>query len=68
MSRVPRLLRLWQRRLRRRLRDDRGATMLEWVLLLAAIALPSYVIILVMLDVLAGYYQMISTLNGLPFP
>lgn len=58
------------RGLRRRLRRDgeRGATMLEWVLLLAAIVLPSYVIIQLGLRLLFAHYQMVTTINGLPFP
>ncbi|MEM7624875.1 MAG: hypothetical protein AAF333_04525 [Planctomycetota bacterium] len=42
--------------------------MLEWVLLLAAIALPSYVIIRLGLDLLYTHYRLVTTLNGLPFP
>ena len=42
--------------------------MLEWTLLLAAIALPSYLIILLGLKVLFAHYQLVTTLNGLPFP
>lgn len=45
-----------------------GATTLEWVLLLAAIALPSYLIIEMALATLLAYYQMTVTINGLPFP
>lgn len=68
MKRTRRILRLCRRRVQRRLADDRGATMLEWALLLAAIALPSYFLIALMLNVLGGHYQLISTINGLPFP
>ena len=42
--------------------------MLEWTLLLAAIALPSYWTIKLALATLIGYYQMMTTLNALPFP
>lgn len=49
-------------------REQRGATTLEWALLLAAIALPSYAIIRLALAALIGHYQMITMLNGLPFP
>ncbi len=49
-------------------RDQDGATMLEWVLLLAAIALPSYFIMQLALAALVGHYQMITTINALPFP
>ena len=47
---------------------ERGATALEWTLLVAAIALPSYFIIRMSLDTLVGHYQMMSALNALPFP
>jgi len=49
-------------------RDRRGATMLEWTLLLAAIALPSYVIFAILLDTLVIHYRMMVMLNHLPFP
>ena len=49
-------------------KNQRGATMLEWTLLLAAIALPSWFIIKMALSALAGHYRMMTTLNGLPFP
>ncbi len=49
-------------------RDNRGATMLEWVLLLAAIALPSYFIMQLALAALVGHYRMVTTINSLPFP
>ena len=49
-------------------KNQRGATMLEWTLLLAAIALPSWFIIKMVLSALVGQYRMMTTLNGLPFP
>lgn len=49
-------------------RDEQGATTLEWALLLAAIALPSYWLMQLALNVLVGHYQMMTTLNALPFP
>ncbi|MEE9405164.1 MAG: hypothetical protein V3V20_09740 [Algisphaera sp.] len=49
-------------------RNQQGATMLEWVLLVAAIALPSYVIIRVGLALLITHYRLVTTLNGMPFP
>lgn len=55
-------------RLARRVKNERGATMLEWVLLLAVIGLPSFFIINVALYALIGNYQMMTTLNALPFP
>jgi hypothetical protein len=45
-----------------------GATMLETMLLLAAIAIPSYVIIRLALRALLGFYHMMVTLIELPFP
>ena len=52
----------------RRLRDDRGATMLEWCLLLAAVVLPAWVIIRIGLATLAGHYGLVTTINQMPFP
>lgn len=49
-------------------RDSRGATSLEWVLLLAAVALPSYFIIRLGFDALIAHYEMAVTLNEIPFP
>lgn len=50
------------------LADERGATMLEWVLVLGAIAIPGYWTIKLAFATLLGHYQMITTINGLPFP
>ena len=52
----------------KRLRDDRGATMLEWCLLLAAVVIPAWVIIRVGLATLAGHYGLVTTMNQMPFP
>lgn len=52
----------------KRLRDDQGATMLEWSLLLAAIVLPALVIIREGLATLAGHYGLVTTMNQMPFP
>ena len=52
----------------KRLRDDQGATMLEWCLLLAAIVLPAWVIIRTGLYTLAGHYWLVTTINQMPFP
>ncbi|MHC4993541.1 MAG: hypothetical protein ACYTGQ_00660 [Planctomycetota bacterium] len=41
---------------------------LEWAMLLAVVALPSYLIIRLALAALVGHYQMMTTLNALPFP
>ena len=49
-------------------RDETGATTLEWTLLLAAIAVPSYWIIQLALSALVGHYRMLTTINSLPFP
>lgn len=57
-----------RRAVRRLIRSRRGATMLETVLLLAAIAIPSYLIIQLALRALIGFYQMMTTLIELPFP
>lgn len=51
-----------------RLRDDRGATMLEWCLLLAAVVIPVWVIIRIGLATLAGHYGLVTTINQMPFP
>ena len=49
-------------------RNQQGGTTLEWALLLGVIAIPSYYIIQIALSTLVAHYQMITTLNGLPFP
>lgn len=59
--------RTW-RRLHGLLADQRGANTIEWTLLLGAIAIPSYFIIHAALNALVAHYQMITTLNALPFP
>ncbi len=56
------------RRLKKMLSDQAGATTLEWALLLGVIAIPSYYIIQMALNVLVAHYRMITTLNALPFP
>ncbi len=61
-------LRIHARRWRRLLGNRQGATTLEWALLLAAIALPSWFIIRMALATLAGHYRMMAALNALPFP
>ena len=52
----------------KRLRDDRGATMLEWCLLLAAVVIPAWVIIRVGLNILSAHYGLVTTINQMPFP
>ena len=73
MTRSPRLCRgvFWKTGaipLRALARDQRGATSLEWALLLGAIAIPSYYLIQAGLEALVAHYEMITTLNALPFP
>ena len=48
--------------------DQRGQTALEWTLLLAAIVIPGYAIVRMGVETLIGHYQMLTTLNALPFP
>jgi hypothetical protein len=48
--------------------DEDGATTLEYALLLAAIAIPSYWGIKFALAALVGHYQMMTLINSLPFP
>lgn len=70
MKRRVRILirRLKRTPLGRALLEEQGATMLEWTLLLAAIAVPSYWIIKLALNTLVAHYQMMTTINALPFP
>lgn len=42
--------------------------MFEWVLLLGAVAIPSYFIIQIGLATLFAHYQLVTTINGLPLP
>ncbi len=42
--------------------------MLEWTLLLAAVALPSYFVVQLGLATLFAHYRLVTTVNGLPFP
>lgn len=67
MDHTPQETRL-TRRLRTLLADQHGANSIEWALLLGAIAIPSYFIIQAALNALVLHYQMITTLNALPFP
>ncbi len=48
--------------------DQRGQATLEWVLLVAVIAIPGYLLIRLGLAVLAGHYQMGVTFTSLPGP
>jgi Flp pilus assembly pilin Flp len=64
---IQRLLQMCHR-LNSRLGDESGQTTLEWVLLLAVIALPGYAILRMALAVLVSHYGLITTLNALPMP
>lgn len=57
-----------RRALRQLARNQHGGTTLEWALLMGVIAIPSYYIIQAALSALVAHYQMVTTLNGLPFP
>lgn len=48
--------------------DDRGATALEWALLLVVIAVPAYYVFKLAMAIMVEHYQMIATLNALPLP
>jgi len=63
-----RLKNRWHRLLAEYHGNTRGATTLEWALLLAAVALPSYVIFMLLLETLVAHYRMMVMLNHLPFP
>ncbi|MDX1682640.1 MAG: hypothetical protein R3336_05940 [Phycisphaeraceae bacterium] len=52
----------------RTLQDDQGATALEWTLLIAAIAIPSYFLFALALNLLVTHYRILSLLNSLPLP
>ncbi|MEM7577557.1 MAG: hypothetical protein AAF328_08785 [Planctomycetota bacterium] len=51
-----------------RLCGDRGATSLEFALLLAAVVLPAYVTIRLGLQLVAEHFRLIVTLNAMPLP
>lgn len=48
--------------------DESGQTTLEYALLLAAVVLPLIVVFRMLLAILAGLYEMIVFMIGLPFP
>jgi Flp pilus assembly pilin Flp len=50
------------------LRDQRGATTVEYALLLAFIALPSIYLFRLLLAFLAEHYKMVVFLETLPMP
>jgi Flp pilus assembly pilin Flp len=54
--------------MRQLIADQCGATTLEWALLLAAIALPSYYVIRATMTLLVDHYRMMTAINAFPFP
>lgn len=50
------------------LTDEQGTTSLEYVLLIGAIAIPSIYLFDLTVSALVAYYQMMTSLNALPFP
>jgi len=54
--------------LRRLARETAGQMTIEWALVLVVVALPFYYIFKVCLDLLIAHYQMVTFLQGLPFP
>lgn len=63
-----RLDHLYKRLVPARFRDDRGATMIEWTLLLGMVVIPTWVIIRYGLYTLAAHYGLVTTMNQMPFP
>jgi Flp pilus assembly pilin Flp len=54
--------------LRRLACDARGASTVEYVLLLALVGLPSLVVFRALLKVMAAYYNMVVFVETLPMP
>ena len=54
--------------LRRLAGDQGGASTLEFALLMAAIAIPLYGVFRMALDLMIAQYQMVTFINGWPFP
>lgn len=50
------------------LSDETGATMVEYTIIVAAIAIPMYFLFRIAMDTLLGHYAMMTFLNGWPFP
>jgi hypothetical protein len=48
--------------------DDRGATALEWALLLVVMAIPAYFLFSLAMAIMVQHYHMLTTLNALPLP
>ena len=55
-------------RMKRLHRHMRGASTLEWTLVVGTVAIPFYAIIHLALSVLVKYYQMSMDFVGMPFP
>lgn len=52
-----------------RLTQDRAGQMtIEWALVLVAVALPFYYVFRLCLELLVAHFQMLTFLQGLPFP
>jgi len=54
--------------LRRLCQDARGQMTIEWALVLVAVGLPFYFVFRICLDLLVAHFQMVTFLQGLPFP
>ena len=48
--------------------DSRGQMTIEWALVLVGVALPFYFVFRICLDLLVAHFQMLTFLQGLPFP
>jgi len=48
--------------------EENGQMTIEWALVLAAVALPSIVILRLCLNIIVAHFQMVTFLQGLPFP
>jgi Flp pilus assembly pilin Flp len=57
----------WARRIRRLHRDERGYTMLDYVLVFAFIALPLILLFGKMFDIIASYFSMVAYYVTWPF-
>ena len=55
-------------RLRRLTVEEGGQVTIEWALVMAAVALPFVVIFRVCLEIIVAHFQMVTFLQGLPFP
>jgi len=49
-------------------RDLAGASTVEWILLLAAVGIPSVYLFRILLNALAELYRMVTFVVTLPFP